>query len=220
MIIKGLRLGGQIVIGLGLLMVMQLPMLAVGYWDWWGESTQNVNSFWHWLSLVVLTIVTFKVLWSVYQKNMTVVMQWPAIKTMLLAALGIMLSIFVMMLLAYFGASSPETESSELIALIKGRLGLVTLICTNVVSPIMEELFFRGIVQNFFSRQFNMGLAVTVTNLIFAFSHGYSGANLIGVFVTGCVLSWLTIKTNNLGTAMFGHVLNNWLITVINIFLV
>ncbi|MFC6164006.1 CPBP family intramembrane glutamic endopeptidase [Lactiplantibacillus dongliensis] len=196
---------------------MQLPTLAAGYWDWWGENDQNVNSFWHWLALVVLTIVTFKVLWSVYQKNMTVVIQWPSIKGMLLAVSGIMLSILVMMLLAYLLTSGPETESRELITLIKGRLGLVTLICTNVVSPIMEEFFFRGIVQNFFSQWFNIGLAVTVTNLLFAFSHGYSGANLIGVFVIGCTLSWLTIKTNNLGTAIFGHVLNNWLITVINI---
>ncbi|KLD58760.1 hypothetical protein WP50_23850 [Lactiplantibacillus plantarum] len=42
--------------GLGLFIFIQLPVLADGYWNWWGERPQQINIGYHWVALVVLTV--------------------------------------------------------------------------------------------------------------------------------------------------------------------
>ncbi|KZU51305.1 hypothetical protein NDQ54_08095 [Lactiplantibacillus plantarum] len=56
MVARLLRVFGYVLAGLGLFIFIQLPVLADGYWNWWGERSQQINVGYHWVALVVLTV--------------------------------------------------------------------------------------------------------------------------------------------------------------------
>lgn len=121
------------------------------------------------------------------------------------------------MLISLIFSTSVESENYEIIHLIHSPLGMLTLICSNIVSPILEELLFRGIIQGVLREALPGVLAIILTNLLFAFGHGYQIESALGMFVVGCGFSWLLIKTKNLSMPMLSHMTVNWLVTIINL---
>lgn len=220
MIDKGRKIIGYLFAGIGLFMFVQLPVIADGYWDWWGETQQNVNVLVHWLVLLILTVIVFWVLLKIYRQKFQryVIFKgftwWMVGLAVLIAALVIGIEMGLTALLT----SATESENNEIVSLIHGPLELLTLVCSNIISPVLEELLFRGIIQSFFTRYFNTLVAVICTNVLFTVGHGYGLVATLGTFVVGCGLSWLVIKTQRLGTAMIGHSCVNWLVTIINIY--
>jgi len=221
MISKSSKIIGYLFAGMGLFILVQLPVLADGYWDWWGETQQSVKVSMHWFALLILTAVVFSVLLKIYRHGFQryAIFRGFTWRMAGLAVLIAVLSVAIEMGLMALFASATESGSSEIVALIHGRLGILTLVCANLISPVLEELLFRGIIQSFFTRYFQPLVAVIVTNALFALGHGYGLAATMGTFVVGCGLSWLVIKTQRLGTAMLGHICVNWLVTIINIYL-
>jgi len=219
MIIKLWKILKYLFVGLGLFMLIQIPVLADGYWDWWGENSRNANVLAHWLVLFGLTLVVLLGLLKIYRGNFQ---KAPILKGMTWSMIGLAIVVAVivvgieMLLIAALSASK-EAESSEIVGLIHGPLGLLTLVSSNLISPILEELLFRGVFQSFFARYFKLVTAIILTNVLFAIGHGYGLAATLGTLIVGCGLSLLQIKTQRLGTAMVGHISVNWLVTLINI---
>ena len=85
--------------------------------------------------------------------------------------------------------SPAETQNDEIMALIHSPLGLLTLVCTNIVSPVLEELLFRGIVQNTLRRYLPVLGAIMLTNAVFALGHGYQLASTVGIFIIGFMIT-------------------------------
>lgn len=219
MISKSSKIIGYLFAGMGLFILVQLPVLADGYWDWWGETQQSVKVSMHWFALLILTAVVFSVLLKIYRHGFQrhAIFKGLTWRMVGLAVLIAVLSVAIEMGLTTLLASATESENSEIVALIHGPLGVLTLVCANFISPVLEELLFRGIIQSFFTRYFHPLVAIMFTNVLFALGHGYGLTATLGTFVVGCGLSWLVIKTERLGTAMLGHVCVNWLVTIINI---
>jgi len=67
MIIKLWKILKYLFVGLGLFMLIQIPVLADGYWDWWGENSRNANVLAHWLVLFGLTLVVLLGLLKIYR---------------------------------------------------------------------------------------------------------------------------------------------------------
>lgn len=93
---------------------------------------------------------------------------------------------------------------------------LTTLIVTLVLlTPAMEELFFRGFLQSALRRYFSRSTAIGVTALLFAFAHfsGQQGASniplLAGIFVLGCFLGFLFERERTLWAPITLHALFN-----------
>lgn len=79
-----------------------------------------------------------------------------------------------------------------------------------VLSPIIEELLFRGI----FLRRFNMALdnltlAILISSVIFGLCHNFGG--ILGAILFGICVSILYIKSKNILVPIFAHFLNNLL---------
>lgn len=218
MVARLLRVFGYVLAGLGLFIFIQLPVLADGYWNWWGERPQQINVGYHWVALVVLTVGVAVVLVRCYHHyfEMPVLLGYFSWSMMGLTALVAVVVVVIQMGISGLLVSPTETQNDEIMALIHSPLGLLTLVCTNIVSPVLEELLFRGIVQNTLRRYLPVLGAIMLTNAVFALGHGYQLASTVGIFITGCGFSWLVLKTKQLSTAMGCHILVNWLVTIIN----
>lgn len=76
-----------------------------------------------------------------------------------------------------------------------------------LVSPISEELIFRGVVLNRLRIFIPTVLAVLFSSLLFASLHGFGA--IISAFVFAMCMAVLYLKTENIFVPIFAHFLNN-----------
>jgi hypothetical protein len=91
----------------------------------------------------------------------------------------------------------------------------VIAVLTVVVVPVVEELFFRGLVLRSLLRLFagagpviGVGLAVVADGVIFGLAH-FELLQLLGLAVFGTVLSLMAYKLRRLGPGIFAHAVFN-----------
>ncbi len=86
---------------------------------------------------------------------------------------------------------------------------LLSLFMIAILPSIFEETFFRGGLQNLFSRWFKAPIvAIVITSLIFSAVH-FSYIGFLSRVVLGMVLGWMYYRTGNLWLSIIGHVVNN-----------
>ena len=88
-----------------------------------------------------------------------------------------------------------------------------SLIAAIFISPISEELIFRGVFLNRLQLIVPPLFAVLLSSLIFASLHGFG--SIFSAFVFGICLSILYLKTDNILAAMLAHFLNNLIAEII-----
>lgn len=88
-----------------------------------------------------------------------------------------------------------------------GLMGIFSLISVVLISPIAEELIFRGIFLNKLRLIVPTIFAILISALLFASLHGFG--SIISAFVFGIFMALLYLKTDNILVPILTHVLNN-----------
>ena len=89
----------------------------------------------------------------------------------------------------------------------------IGLLATILISPISEELIFRGVFLNRFKLVVPTVFAVLISSLLFASLHTYG--SITSAFIFGVCMAILYLKTGNVLVAIFAHFLNNLLAELI-----
>lgn len=108
----------------------------------------------------------------------------------------------------YFGFLTNNLISNSLIAALGGFISIV------VISPVVEELLFRGIFINKFKLVVPATFAVLISALLFGALHNYG--SIISAFVFAICMSILYLKTDNIFVPVFAHFLNNLIAEIIS----
>ena len=88
-------------------------------------------------------------------------------------------------------------------------LGVVLLVLIVVLgAPIVEELFFRGLLQRSIVRRFSPGIGVAVTALVFGVSH-WEVLQFPALVAFGAVLGVMAVRTGRLGPSIVAHLAFN-----------
>ncbi|WP_296873059.1 CPBP family intramembrane glutamic endopeptidase [uncultured Methanobrevibacter sp.] len=82
-----------------------------------------------------------------------------------------------------------------------------TLITTILISPISEELIFRGVFLNRLQLAVPVVFAVLISSLLFAALHSFG--SIFSAFIFGICIAILYLKTDNIFVAIFAHFFNN-----------
>lgn len=82
-----------------------------------------------------------------------------------------------------------------------------SLMVTIFISPISEELIFRGVFLNRMRLAVPTIFAVLISSLLFASLHGFG--SIFSAFIFGICIAVLYLKTDNIFVAIFAHFLNN-----------
>jgi membrane protease YdiL (CAAX protease family) len=94
-------------------------------------------------------------------------------------------------------------------------LGIVLLVLITVVAaPVIEELFFRGLLLRSIEHRFGPAPALWGSSLIFAAVH-LQALQFPALLLIGLVLGWLTQRTGRLGPAIWAHVAFNAVATLV-----
>jgi membrane protease YdiL (CAAX protease family) len=108
-----------------------------------------------------------------------------------------------------------EKQSQDLADKTHGAGWLLLIVMVVVIAPIVEELFYRGLVMRALERDLKerqvrwaSGLAVVITAVVFAAMH-FEPAAMLGLAVFAAVVGGLVMWTGRLGTSMCAHVAFN-----------
>ena len=125
------------------------------------------------------------------------------------AARVIPVIILVLVVVASGGFSSPNAASPKVLGQTPaGTTGWVVVILLAVVgAPIVEELFFRGLLQGAFTRRIGAVRAIFVTAIIFSCVHVFDEGPLapLVLFPAALVLGYLKHRTGRLAAGMVAH---------------
>ena len=78
-----------------------------------------------------------------------------------------------------------------------------------ILSPIIEELLFRGMFLRRFNKELNVTLAILISSVLFGVCHSFGG--ILGAILFGICVAILYIKSKNILVPIFAHFLNNLL---------
>ncbi|MBR3155458.1 MAG: CPBP family intramembrane metalloprotease [Methanobrevibacter sp.] len=82
-----------------------------------------------------------------------------------------------------------------------------SLIATIFISPISEELIFRGVFLNRLQLAVPVVFAVLISSLLFAALHSFG--SIFSAFIFGVCIAILYLKTDNIFVPILAHFLNN-----------
>ncbi len=86
---------------------------------------------------------------------------------------------------------------------------IISVVVIALLPAVVEEVLFRGGMQNLFSRWFKMPLlAIVVTSIIFSAVHG-SYLGFLSRFALGFALGWMYYRTGNIWVSIIAHFFNN-----------
>lgn len=86
---------------------------------------------------------------------------------------------------------------------------IISVLVIALVPAIVEEVLFRGGVQNLLSRWFKMPIvAIAITSILFSAVHG-SYLGFLSRFALGFVLGWMYYRTGNIWLNILAHFFNN-----------
>jgi membrane protease YdiL (CAAX protease family) len=139
-----------------------------------------------------------------------------------LAAQFVLLPIIALLLSPFVGHPDVSGQARELSDKADG-IGVVALvIAIVVVTPVAEELFFRGLLLRSLARRWGTGWAIGLSSVLFGVSHlrAASAAVLLVTIVSltafGALLAVLAVRTGRLGSAILAHALfNGWTLLVV-----
>lgn len=86
-----------------------------------------------------------------------------------------------------------------------------------IAAPILEELFFRGLILDGFLKNYEPKYAILASAFLFALIHGNLPQG-VGAFLSGILIGWVYWKTNSVLPGIFMHLINN-LISFISVML-
>ena len=119
----------------------------------------------------------------------------------------------------FIGERDVSEAARELTDLATSPLDAVILVLVIAIgAPLVEELFFRGLLLRSLQRWLGSGPAIVVSSLVFAGVH-LQALQFPALFMFGLVAAWLTVRSGRLGPAIWAHVGFN-AVTVVALLLV
>ena len=85
----------------------------------------------------------------------------------------------------------------------------VTLLDTVVLTPVFEEIVFRGLLFATLRRRFGWSVAAVLSAAIFAVAHGYGVLGFAAVFWSGFLWAWAYERTGSLLPSIASHAADN-----------
>jgi membrane protease YdiL (CAAX protease family) len=80
-----------------------------------------------------------------------------------------------------------------------------------IIAPIIEEIFFRGIIMHGLMRNYKSGYAILLSGILFSFFH-LNPWQMTYTFFLGLFLGWLMVRSRSLPLCIIAHSINNTLV--------
>lgn len=141
---------------------------------------------------------------------------WPQILLWFLVLTA--LSIVAAIITSFLGNTLDNSKTEALREQVNGLTLLIGILSAGVVSPVYEEIFYRGFIYRWLRTRAGIGLSIIVSALIFTLAH-YPTVNAMPVnFICGVVFAWTYERTGSVLPAMIIHGVFNTVAVILTAF--
>lgn len=134
--------------------------------------------------------------------------------TLLLIAVSIVLAI----LMSFLDIGVENHKTASLQAHLTPFSFLIGFMSAAIVSPVYEEIFYRGFLYKFFRDKLGIGTGMLISSFIFMLVHIPNYNVLPVTFVTGLLLSWVYQKTGSVIPCILIHSIFNGIAVTLTAF--
>ena len=217
------------ILGACLLFLLASLIVTLGLFQLQAADTQDANTK-DAISAVVFLVFNLFLLWLIHMLIVkryhypwrmlglrSVGWQWVAVVPIVFAFLTFLWVIMYRVLVAVLGPTVqwPKVLTTTAVDSAHQPVLEALIILTGVVlTPLAEELMFRGVLYQAFRRTMPAGVAALGASLIFAGMH-FTLVLFIPLTIMGYVLAWLFERSGSLIPGMLVHACNNGIILVL-----
>jgi hypothetical protein len=141
---------------------------------------------------------------------------WSRILIWLLVLIA--LSIAAVMITILFGISVDNSKTEALKQQVNGFTVLIGIVSAGIISPVYEEIFYRGFVYRWLRTRTGAGWSIVISSLIFTAAH-YPTFNAMPVnFISGVIFAWTYERTGSVIPAMIIHGVFNTIAVILTAF--
>ena len=171
-------------------------------------------------STIILSIFVFLVISYLNDSNeMTKLLEFPrTIDTWKLIGIALTIDIFVVkplhvvIMLRFF----PDMQQQEVITALEEMSqisAIITAFSVSVLTPILEELLFRGFILGMLLKCYNEKVAILLSAIIFAIVH--EPIAIIMAFGGGLIYGWLRVRTGSIVPSTLAHIFWNSFVSLL-----
>lgn len=195
--------------------VIQLPTLSETFWT--NETSKNLNVFEHILLFGIMTVISSMCVIIFYNRiNNQRIFDQPITPKNICIALAFSFGSQLIQFVLSFGGDSGN--DSSIISAIKSPLCLITITTLIIISPLLEEILFQGVLQGGILKKFQPLLAIVITAGIFAFLHGYSiSVETLELFVSGISYALVYALTKDIKMSFVAHAISNCIVLLLEL---
>lgn len=126
-----------------------------------------------------------------------------------LAAQVVLVPLIYILLRPLIEDQDVSEEARQLVGQAEGPLSaLVLVVIVVILAPVVEELFYRGLLLRSIERRWGAGWAVGGSSVLFGVTH-FQLIQLPALVAFGIVLGVLAVRTRRLGAPIFAHMAFN-----------
>ncbi|PIC63736.1 CPBP family intramembrane metalloprotease [Sporosarcina sp. P13] len=140
---------------------------------------------------------------------------WKWIIIWLIVLLAASLLIVLFMELFHIGIENAKTES--LTSNMTWFTIAIAYISAAIISPIYEEIFYRGFLYKWFKHTWGVGAGIIVSSVIFTIVHIPTYNTLPVNFISGMIFAWTYEKSNSIVPAIIIHGLFNGIAVLLTV---
>lgn len=104
-----------------------------------------------------------------------------------------------------FGIGTENSKTESLQTRLSGINFLIAFVSATIISPIYEEIFYRGFLYRWFRTKYGILSGMLISSIIFMIVHIPTYNTLPYTFLSGLIFSWTYEKTNSIYPAMIIH---------------
>lgn len=139
--------------------------------------------------------------------------EWKLIALWTLVLIVVSIALMVVMFYLGIGTDNSKTESLQSqISLLNFGIGFVS---AAIISPVYEEIFYRGFLYRFFSSRYGVLSGMLISSIIFTVVHIPTFNTLPVNFVSGLIFAWVYQKTGSIIPSILIHGIFNGIAVIL-----
>ncbi|MEK3997053.1 type II CAAX endopeptidase family protein [Psychrobacillus sp. FSL K6-2365] len=161
----------------------------------------------------VIALRPYNLSWRAVGFNSFQTSYWKSIITWTVFLIGT--SLIIVILMELLGGTSENTKTQSLQSNMGILSFLIAFVSAAVISPIYEEIFYRGFLYRWFRVKWGVPAGILLSSSVFMLVHIPTYNTLPVNFLTGVIFSWTYEKTGSIYPGMIIHGVFNGIAVVL-----
>ncbi|AKR12642.1 MULTISPECIES: CPBP family intramembrane glutamic endopeptidase [Bacillus cereus group] len=189
------------------------------YFQWFNNELYSGTLTGLTIAIVLVLGVYFMVLrpkklsWSEVGIRSFSIKSWKFI--LLLTIMLLVGDVIVMVLTSFIGNSYENSKTEAIQQSVNFFTVLIAFVSAAIISPIYEEIFYRGFLYRWLRTRFGMIGAILLSSLIFTIVHIPTYNAMPVNFLSGIVFAWAYERTNSIWPSVIIHGLTNGIMVLL-----